>query len=716
MQQLIGPQAELFERALAQVELTPDDVRIDVQDRGFFGGDKYRLPFFDALMDNPWKISPYMRTMGDQLFAADATMPTTLMSLQLRLNHGIRLNLLGDPTEKYAQRVVAAGDDALPQALDELWAHFGTVRQEYYGNFGGVGQVPPPDYFRTSNKLVWLRAEVDPAELKLHPELYYVHHNYDTPPVTSARLSVIPRPVRDAAALYFFALPDILRLRHDALEPALRATNLSAEEAYMLALSQLASEAEDDELSKETDAALKFEALADNCDWGLLNAGATLAASVAHRMHRELLAAQLPSLRYRFEFDTPVGHIILNNDFPTAQGQTALVISTHGTDKHLSVGSGSFVAPCSLCIDLAGDDQYSRTDPVNYYGLENWPSWGAGVFGYGILLDGSGNDTYESQFASQGCGIFGTGILCDVGGNDTYGAVSASQGSGAFGTGLLIDQGGNDTYTCYQLSQGYGYTLGAGLLLDNSGNDTYTANDTDIRYPSAQSAEHNSSLCQGMGMGRRADYTDGHSWAGGVGLLLDGAGDDQYSCAVFGQGCAYWYGVGALLDRGGSDQYNGMWYVQGAGAHFGLAVLQDDDGDDKYNATMNMAQGAGHDFTLGWLEDSDGNDSYSAPNLSFGAANANGIGVLWDKAGDDAYLSSGVTLGAGGGIVSPSLRKWMLNIGIFVDGGGSDAYWENKGAEAQPEPWDFAGDGKNWQRPGMSDPTTPNEFGVGIDG
>jgi hypothetical protein len=361
-----------------------------------------------------------------------------------------------------------------------------------------------------------------------------------------------------------------------------------------------------------------------------------------------------------------------------------------------------------LCIDLAGDDQYTSTDAN--------PAFGAGVFGYGVLIDGGGNDNYESQYASEGCGIFGTGVLWDAGGDDAYSGVSSVQGSGAFGTGVLIDDNGNDTYDCYQLSQAYGYTLGAGLLLDRAGNDVYRANDTDIRYPSAQSAEHNSSLSQGVGMGRRADYSDGHSWAGGVGLLVDGAGDDKYSCAVFGQGCAYWYGVGALLDRAGADEYNGMWYVQGAGAHFGLAVLQDDAGSDKYTATMNMAQGAGHDFTLGWLEDSAGNDSYTAPNLSLGGANANGIGVLWDKGGDDMYLSSGVTLGAGGGVASSGLRPWMLNLGIFVDGGGRDGYWENKGPDTPAAVWDFAGDGKTWLRPGMSDPKVQNEYGVGIDG
>jgi hypothetical protein len=657
MHQLIGPQAALFERALAQSGLTRDDVRIDPHDRAFFGGDKYRLPFFDSLMDNPWKVSPYLRGIGDQLLADNVTMPQSVVSMHLRLNEGIRLNLLGDPTEPYAKQVAEAGDDSLFLAIAQL---------------EGVNRP------------------------------------------TLAQTKEVPKPVREAAALYLFALPEIIRLRHNALEPIARATEAWGPIAYGRTLRALAAADIDTGIGEPTDDSLLLEKMADACDWGQLNAGATLAAFVAQKMHDDLTAASLDNANFELQFETPYGWVQLSGGQPNTHRDHpnyALILDTGGHDQYGSAAVSYFNSPCSVCIDLAGDDQYTSTDAN--------PAFGAGVFGYGLLLDGGGNDNYESMYAGQGCGIFGTGVLWDSGGEDTYSGVSSVQGSGAFGTGVLIDDAGNDTYDCYQLSQAYGYTLGAGLLLDRAGNDVYRANDTDIRYPSAQSAEHNSSLAQGMGMGRRADYSDGHSWAGGVGLLMDGAGDDKYSCAVFGQGCAYWYGVGALLDRAGADEYSGMWYVQGAGAHFALSVLQDDAGNDRYNATMNMAQGAGHDFTLGWLEDSAGNDAYSAPNLSLGGANANGIGVFWDKGGDDTYVSSGVTLGAGGGVSSPGLRPWMLNLGIFVDGGGRDGYWEgttSPAADVMPVPWDFAGDGRAWQRPGMSDPKVQNEYGVGIDG
>ncbi|MBI3271833.1 MAG: hypothetical protein HYZ53_22770 [Planctomycetes bacterium] len=37
------------------------------------------------------------------------------------------------------------------------------------------------------------------------------------------------------------------------------------------------------------------------------------------------------------------------------------------------------------------------------------------------------------------------------------------------------------------------------------------------------------SNAQGRGKGRRGDGADGHSWAGGLGALLDCEGDDRYS-------------------------------------------------------------------------------------------------------------------------------------------------------------------------------------------
>ena len=64
------------------------------------------------------------------------------------------------------------------------------------------------------------------------------------------------------------------------------------------------------------------------------------------------------------------------------------------------------------------------------------------------------------------------------------------------------------------------------MLVDERGNDKYVANDTVIDDPSAQSKDHATSMSQGAGCGRRADYSDGHSLGGGFGILCDVEGDD----------------------------------------------------------------------------------------------------------------------------------------------------------------------------------------------
>jgi hypothetical protein len=312
---------------------------------------------------------------------------------------------------------------------------------------------------------------------------------------------------------------------------------------------------------------------------------------------------------------------------------------------------------------------------------------------------------------SLGFGGFGAGMLYDMDGDDEYDAYTSSLGSGQFGIGILIDKSGNDTYHSYQSSQGYGYILGAGMLVDAAGDDRYISEDTDIKFPGSQTKEHNSSLSQGFGFGRRADVTEGHSMAGGIGFLVDGGkGNDVYTCGVFGQGAAYWYSVGLLADDGGNDSYSGVWYVQGSGAHFAFATLLDEGGDDHYVATINMAQGAGHDFTVGMLLDLSGDDIYEPPNLSLGGGNDNGIGIFIDWKGDDKYLpqeKAKTTLGRAG-ITGPTggLRDYMLCLGVFMDLGGNDTYGR-----------DFAANKKIWTQPGyVADYPRKLEVGVGIDG
>jgi hypothetical protein len=344
--------------------------------------------------------------------------------------------------------------------------------------------------------------------------------------------------------------------------------------------------------------------------------------------------------------------------------------------------------------------------------MTDGPAFGTGILGYAYLVDLAGNDTYRAHNLSQGVGLFGVGSLLDVSGNDTYEGYMVTQGAGIFGIGTLADLDGADRYHCYQQGQGFGFTKGFGLLIDSSGDDRYIAEDSVIVFPSPQTEEHNANLAQGVGFGKRADFVDGHSWGGGIGFLIDGAGNDHYSAGLFAQGCAYWYAIGLLSDTMGDDLYEGIWYVQGSGAHFGLGVLLESEGDDTYDAEINMAQGAGHDFTLGYLMDEAGDDVYNAPNLSLGGGNANGIGMFWDKQGDDRYrCTAGITLGRANRAGRGGLRDHIHTIGFFLDTGGTDEY-----PLAYPDSVRLFDNNSLWTRPGPNtDAPLETERGVGYD-
>lgn len=395
-----------------------------------------------------------------------------------------------------------------------------------------------------------------------------------------------------------------------------------------------------------------------------------------------------------FEINTLYGKIIIGDltDNKYNSPPYLLIIEPGGNDEYLDAGSGSKNFPLSLVIDLKGDDSYRGKT-------------GTGVCGTGILIDLEGNDNYTAYKFGIGTGVFGQGIVMDYEGNDRYVCDSYGEGAGIFGTGVLVDLKGNDYYEGFQCVQGFGFVKGCGVLMDKEGDDLYIARDDTVKYPSPQTEKHNVSLAQGAGFGIRADFTDGHSIAGGVGFLIDERGNDEYSCGVFGQGCGYWMGSGFLIDFEGNDKYRGIWYVQGAGAHFAIGALIDSCGNDTFIAEMNMAHGAGHDFSLGYFVDYKGNDFYHSPDLSLGAGNANGMGIFIDFEGNDEYKTEGkVTLGMANIGLKGGLRDYIRCTGIFIDANGRDKYYKK-----------FAGNRKTWKQKPPLKPYLDSEKCIGID-
>lgn len=392
---------------------------------------------------------------------------------------------------------------------------------------------------------------------------------------------------------------------------------------------------------------------------------------------------------FSFRWETPLGIISLNGGQENSYDPAAylLIIDTGGNDHYQAAGQTPDAGhPLSVALDLAGNDRYETKDTG---------AFGAGITGYGFLMDLEGNDTYKTERAGLGVGAFGVGMLMDCKGNDAYESRVFGQGAASFGLGVLSDWQGDDQYRCFIQAQGYGATRACGTLVDREGKDLYEANDVQIDNPSPQTKDHNTSLAQGCGFGLRADGSN--SLAGGVGILAEGKGDDRYSCGVFGQGISYWYSTGMLVDMAGNDSYQGVWYCQGSSAHYGVAALCDLQGRDRYVATMAQSQGAGHDYSIGFLHDVKGDDFYQGAGSCFGLGIWNGIGIFWDEKGDDEYKTPGSSFGAYG-----DSRPGSSCLGLFLDGGGVNRFPQG----SLPKPHSL------WSQPENKD--RPLSYGVGM--
>ena len=508
------------------------------------------------------------------------------------------------------------------------------------------------------------------------------------------RSAELPRELQEMAALIIYSAIDSLKYREHAFDEVREDYNLNDISRKLIDF--MVSEAEQPYFELE-----KFIAEVDYKY--LFTPAQDIAMGIDFAV--DSLSKMTFDDKFEFKWECSAGKIVINDKDDNDYGvdNYFLIIDVGGNDKYK--GGAANMTPrnwISILIDLSGDDVYESDE-------NTFASFGAGLLGYAYLIDLAGNDTYKAHNVSMGTGFCGVGILQDRDGNDSYDGYVCGQGCGFLGQGVLADLSGDDRYHLFMMGQGYGFTKGIGVLVDSCGNDTYIAEDSIIDFASSQSPEHNTNLCQGVGFGKRADFVDGHSWAGGVGMLIDGYGDDTYSAGLFAQGCAYWYAIGLLCDMSGNDIYDGIWYVQGSGAHFGLGIMLESGGDDIYTATHNMAQGAGHDFTLGMLIDEAGNDIHNAPNLSLGGGNANGIGIFLDKMGDDTYnVTAATTLGRANIASRGSLRDHIKCLGLFLDTGGTDIY---------PADYNFAKNNSLWTQPGTNtdDPLPEVELGVGYD-
>ncbi|MFH1676500.1 MAG: hypothetical protein ABIC40_05690, partial [bacterium] len=388
---------------------------------------------------------------------------------------------------------------------------------------------------------------------------------------------------------------------------------------------------------------------------------------------------------FNFEAMTPFGRIVIAgpNDDVHKYDDCFILIDLGGNDTYLGP-AGATPGPeigISLCLDLSGNDSYECLS-------ETYPTQGAGILGCGILYDASGNDTYIAKDIAQGSGFFGTGILYDGDGTDKYVMEETGQGSGSFGHGLCWDSGeGDDYYYMDGEGQGFGGCNGIGVLANWSGNETYIAEpSSEVFYRGDYHSEFNLNVsnCQGVGSGRRGDGTDGHSYAGGMGLIADMHGNDTYIAGNFSMGTGYWFGTGIMYEAEGDDTFTSPCYTQASGAHYCIGALIDEAGNDKHDITQTSTSGLSfaRDWTISMLIDKSGDDFYKAYNTSLCYVNIRSNAFFLDLAGNDHYVigTPQRMLGAADfqNYDQPSqynpFASYCNSMSLFIDSGGEDIY------------------------------------------
>lgn len=347
------------------------------------------------------------------------------------------------------------------------------------------------------------------------------------------------------------------------------------------------------------------------------------------------------------------------------------IIELGGSDTYID-GAVNLDRPVLAILDISGDDTYTGTLP----GIQ-----GSSTLGISILVDCRGNDTYKAKHHAQGSTIAGAAALIDFNGNDTYTGVRRVQGTGLGGIGMLIDRRGNDKYRAAMWSQGLGHPLGAGILEDCMGDDHYYTGGMYLdSYPETPGYE---GWGQGLGTGIRGVA------AGGLGIFLEGAGDDVYEFDYIAHGGGYWMGLGFFRDFGGNDKHLGstsvMWdgsprreakfqrFSTGFGCHYTAGFFFEDGGDDTYWASI-MSQGFAWDCGVAFCFDFGGNDTWTgAGSGNQGQGAQASLGVLFDYGGNDKYVGSGQGYSSGT-ITYHQLPQCGGNFSFLIDYSGNDTY------------------------------------------
>jgi hypothetical protein len=455
---------------------------------------------------------------------------------------------------------------------------------------------------------------------------------------------------------------------------------------------------------------------------------ATQAAETCYKSLKKYLASTKDDLsKISFDHYCPLGRIVICGiaDDKTDYRDAAILIDLGGNDIHRgAIGATSSVdLPIAVAVDMNGNDNYENDD-------DRLPSQGAGILGVGILIDGGGRDVYKSITMSQGCGFFGLGLLLDVDGDDDYRLQTSGQGCGYFGLGFALDIKGNDTRYLYGDGQGFGGVGGVGVIADYQGDDQYTAEPLPgvvDRGDYHSQGKINANGAQGAGMGRRGDGSGGHSWAGGLGALIDIKGNDRYYSGNWTLGCGFWFGAGIVYEGEGDDLYKSVYFTQASGAHFCIGIILDEAGNDTHELWETGGAGIafGWDYALAMLFDLGGNDRYIAKMISLGCAQIRSDALLIDIGGDDYYQLGQKQEGFGAATYRESYDHpnrfspfdiYAKSFGLLLDIGGKDSYYDWNVETDKKTPSIKCADNSVWFSPAKgSEHYGASNFGVGMD-
>lgn len=382
--------------------------------------------------------------------------------------------------------------------------------------------------------------------------------------------------------------------------------------------------------------------------------------------------AALSDREFQYRWATPAGWIALGGTGRNRyEGEHLLIVDFGGDDVYRGAGGVTAGDPgVSVLLDLDGDDLYAAADSAS-------AAAGGAILGIAGLFDASGNDVYEGAAFGAGFGCFGVGWIQDASGDDVYRFGALAVGAALRGYGVLADLAGNDRYLLTApaaaihggsgMGQGFAGSGGVGALMDFAGDDVYEAAES----PEEPDGDPGVRWVQGAG-GGWTGFPDPASPRRGVGLLFDFSGRDRYVCGGYGQGAASGGAVGCLTDFQGDDVYMAPThggYANGWGDGGGFGIFLEGAGDDSMSG---LFPGIGTDFGAGLCLDLDGADVVRARSL--GNASDGGAGWFLDAGGEDTYefLAPGRDrcMGGGGNTEARPRSVGAPTTSIFIDAAG----------------------------------------------